>query len=79
MQLPRDRRPKPQDLAEHLADLGRGGEIAIRIMRRVIRGVGARHEVIEAFHHRLRRISHGRPAISIGMHSNWPMVTPPIR
>ncbi|MCY1178636.1 hypothetical protein D9M73_189970 [compost metagenome] len=42
--------PQPDQLAEHLADLGRGGEIAAaaeRIARRIILLVGRRHELRE--------------------------------
>ena len=46
--------------------------------RRVVGGVGARHEAVQPLHQRVRRISQAL-AISIGMHSNWPIVTPPIR
>ena len=47
-----DRRPQSQDLAEHLADLGRCREVAERIVRRVVGGVGARHEAVQALHQR---------------------------
>ena len=77
-QLPGHRRPQPQDLAKHLADLRRSGEVAERIVCRVVGRIGARHEAIEPLHHRVRRISHA-PAISIGIDSNWPIVAPPIR
>ena len=49
-QLPGHRRPQPEDLAEHLADLRRRGEVARTDRARVIGRVGARHEPVEPFH-----------------------------
>ena len=50
--LPHHRRPQPQDLAEHLADLRCGSEIGERIARGVIRRIGSRHKRVQAFHQR---------------------------
>ncbi len=48
--LPGHGGPGAEQLAEHLGDLRRGGEVPERVVRRVIRRVGARHEGVEALH-----------------------------
>src|SRR5208283_5152398 len=75
-----------EQLAEDLADLRRRCEVGIRIVRRVIGGVGARHEVVEPLHQaavvamgcvtgRERTIS-TTPATSSGIDSSCPIVAP---
>ena len=46
--LPRDDRPGAEQLAEDLADLGRGGEVGERVVGGVVKRVGAGHEGVEA-------------------------------
>ena len=80
-QPPRHRRPQAQNFPEHLADFRRGRKIRERIVGRVIRRVGPRHEGIQALRLPLghqgddRRISQ-IPARTIGMDNNCPIVAP---
>jgi hypothetical protein len=57
-QAPGYRRPQAQQLAEHLADLGCGGEVGERIVGRVVGGVGARHERVQSLR-TVRLFGHG--------------------
>ena len=48
--MPDDGGPGAQEFAEDLGDLRRGGEVLEGVFFRVVGGVGAGHEVVEAFH-----------------------------